>query len=90
MNMASSSSSTNNIQSWYNMDELKSKNIKCMKCGKRVAVRISEAKASKHKLFYRCNNKSCENKIINWCEHMNQIDSSTRGEINVNNANDVH
>jgi predicted RNA-binding Zn-ribbon protein involved in translation (DUF1610 family) len=63
--MESSSSSTNNIQSWYNMDELKSKNIKCMKCGKRAVVRISKAKASKNKLLYICDNKSCENKIIN-------------------------
>ena len=54
--MTSSPSSANNIQSWYNLDELKFKNRKCMKYGKRVAVRIKK-KASKKELFYRCNDK---------------------------------
>ena len=38
--MTSSPSSANSIQSWYNLDELKFKNRKCMKYGKRVAIKI--------------------------------------------------
>jgi hypothetical protein len=42
MNMTSSASSVNNIQSWYNLDGLKFKNKKYMKCKKRAAVKISK------------------------------------------------
>ena len=49
--MASSTSNANNIQSYYNLDRLKFKNRKYIKCGKIVAVRIAETKANKNKLF---------------------------------------
>ena len=49
--MTSSPSSANSIQSWYNFDELKFKNRKCMKYRKRVAIKILKIKASKKGYF---------------------------------------
>jgi len=51
LKIASSTSSANNIQSYYNLDRLKFKNKKYIKYGKRIAVRITKTKASKNKLF---------------------------------------
>jgi len=86
--MTSSPSSANSIQSWYNLDELKFKNRKCMKYRKRVAIKILKIKASKKGYFIDAMINNV--KYLHWLVHMNAIKLTMRGERGVNDANDVH
>ena len=64
--MSSYSSNVNSFQTCNSLDVLKFKNWKCMECEEIVVVRILETDASKNKLFYKCDDKSCENTFIDW------------------------
>jgi hypothetical protein len=66
------------------MDELKFKNKKCMKYEKIAVVKILETNASKNKLLYIYDDRSCWNTLIDWCKSINDIELTTKGGGGVN------
>jgi len=40
----------------------------------KIVVRILEIEVSKNKLFYRCDDRSCDNTFIDWCKLINEIE----------------
>jgi hypothetical protein len=88
--MSSYSSNVNNsLQTWNNLDGLKFKNRKYTKCGKKAVVRISESDANKHKLLYRCDDKSEGKTFIDWCKLINYIEVTIIVRKCANNINQI-
>jgi hypothetical protein len=77
-------SNSNSIQSYNSYDRLKFKNQKGIKYVKKIVVKNSESKANKNKLFYRCDDRPCDNTFIDWCKSINKIELIMRVSTNVN------
>jgi hypothetical protein len=56
---------------------------------KKAAIRTLETNISKNKTFYRCNDKSYENKFINWYKPINDIKLIIRGGGDVNDIDQI-
>lgn len=61
------------------LDGLEFKNKKYTKYEKKKAfVRISKSDANKNKLFYICDDMSCDNTFSDWCKSIKDIELATR------------
>ena len=76
-------SNSDSIQS-YNSYDRQFKNQKGIKYMKKIVVKISQSKANKNKLFYRCDDRQSDNTFIDWCKSINKIELIMRVSTNVN------